>query len=154
MTVSSVLFVCNFNRVRSPMAEALARSLYGQTLYIDSCGLQPYEGIDPLAVQVLAEIGVDARDHNMQSVADLDPEAFDLIVTFTPEATLKAEALARGSAAEVLYWPLPDPTLVEGSRESVLDAYRDLRDRLRRGLLDRFGPPASVVQASRRDVVD
>jgi protein-tyrosine-phosphatase len=155
VSVSSVLFACNFNRVRSPMAEALARALYGDRLYVDSCGLQPYEEIDPMAVAVLAEIGVDAQDHNIQSFADLDPEAFDLVITFTPEATLRAEAMARGSAAEVVYWPLPDPTLVEGSREAVLDAYRDLRDRLRRGLLDRFGPPAApAVQPDRRDVVD
>lgn len=139
MSVSSVLFLCNFNRVRSPMAEALARSLYGDRLYVDSCGLQPYEGIDPLAVQVLAEVGVDARDHDMQGIDDLDPEAFDLVVAFTPEALLKAQALAKGTAAEVMYWPLPDPTLTEGSRETVLDAYRDIRDRLRQGLASRFG---------------
>jgi protein-tyrosine-phosphatase len=150
VTVSSILFACNFNRVRSPMAEALARSLFGDRIYVDSCGLQPYEGVDPIAVQVLAEIGVDARDHNLQAFDDIDPEAFDVVIAFTPEAMIRAEALAKGSASEVIYWPLPDPTLVEGPRDAILDAYRDLRDRLRRGLLDRFG----AIQAGRTDMLD
>jgi protein-tyrosine-phosphatase len=149
VTVSSILFACNFNRVRSPMAEALARSLFGDRIYVDSCGLQPYDGVDPIAVHVLAEIGVDARDHNLQGFDDIDPEAFDVVVAFTPEAMMRAETLAKSSASEVIYWPLPDPTLVEGPRDAVLEAYRDLRDRLRRGLLDRFGAvragPAGVI---------
>lgn len=139
----SVLFACNFNRVRSPMAEAMVRRFYGDVVYVDSCGLAPEDNVDPLVVQVMNEIGVDASTHVAQSFADLDPDAFDLVVSFTPEAHAQATAMAQGSAVQVEYWPLPDPTLTEGSRETVLEGYRQVRDQLRARLADRFGAPAS-----------
>lgn len=148
---AAILFACNFNRVRSPMAEGLMRSLYGDRVYVDSCGLAPGEGLDPLAQAVMAEIGVDVSTHVSQTFDDLDPEAFDLVVAFTNEARSKAEVMAQGVATQVEFWPLRDPTLVEGSRQTVLEAYREARDIIVARLKERFGPGASLAQRSMVD---
>jgi protein-tyrosine-phosphatase len=138
---ASVLFACNFNRVRSPMAEAMMRGLYGDRFYVDSCGLQPEECVDPLVVQVLQEVGVDASSHVIQGFGDLDPDAFDLVIAFTPQARERAEEMARGSAVQIDFWPIEDPTLTEGSRNQVLERYRAVRDNLKARLVERFGAP-------------
>ncbi len=141
MRPTAVLFACNFNRVRSPMAEAVARRLYGDAIFVDSCGLRPEPGVDPLAAQVIAEIGADLSGHMAKGVDQLDEGAFDLVVCFTPEAQARALERVRGQAVEVEYWPIFDPTLSDGSREAMLDAYRQVRDALRSRMLERFGPP-------------
>ena len=73
---------------------------------------------------------------------DVDPSSFDLIVTLSPEANHQALEVTRGTAAEVEYWPVPDPSAVEGSREMRLDAYRRMRDQLLARLKVRFGAPS------------
>ena len=135
---SSVLFACNHNAIRSPMAEAMAKRLYGHTAYLDSVGVQPAE-LDRFAVAVLDEIGIDLHAHGGKSFDDIDPSSFDLIVTLSPEAHHQALEVTRGTAAEVEYWPVPDPSAVEGSREMRLDAYRRMRDQLLARLKVRFG---------------
>jgi len=127
------------------------RSLYGDRVYVDSCGLAPGEGLDPLVQAVMAEIGVDVSTHVSQTFDDLDPDAFDLVIALTTEARGRAEEMARGVATQVEYWPLRDPTLVEGSRQTVLEAYRETRDILAARLKERFGPGAVLAP---RGVVD
>ena len=85
---------------------------------------------DPFAIMVMDEIGIDISDHVPRAIDDLHDLGFDLIVTLAPEAQHKALELAQGYAIDVVYWPTPDPTLTTGSREMILDAYRDVRDRL------------------------
>lgn len=70
--------------------------------------------------------------------------SFDLIVSLTPQAHQKAALLTRTMACDIEYWPTPDPTLVTGSREQTLDAYRAVRDGLMRRLEERFGRPRGV----------
>jgi protein-tyrosine-phosphatase len=137
----AVLFACNFNRVRSPMAEGLMRAFYGDAIFVDSCGLRPEAHLDPLAQQVMAEVGVDISDHRSKSFEDLACDSFDLIISFTAESQARAAVQARACAVEVEHWPLADPTQAEGSREAVLEAYRQVRDDLRDKLVRRFGPP-------------
>lgn len=130
--VQSVLFVCAHNSIRSPMAEALARHYFGKSIYCQSAGVRPGER-DPFMVAVLDEIGIDAGKHKPRTLADLEELEglnFDLIVTLAPEAHHAALELTRTIAAEVEYWPTADPTVVQGSREQMLDAYRDVRDGL------------------------
>jgi protein-tyrosine-phosphatase len=143
----AVLFACNYNRVRSPMAEGLLRRLIGDRIYVDSCGLkrpprpaedEPADEIDPLAVEVMAEIGYDLADFRGKTFDELDDHSFDLVISLTPEAQHRAVEMARGRAAEIEYWPTYDPTLTEGSRETRLAAYRDLRDALARRIQRRF----------------
>jgi protein-tyrosine-phosphatase len=140
----AVLFACNFNRVRSPMAEAIAKRILGDRAFIDSCGLRPREDpVDPFAVVVMAEVGVDLANHQPKTFDQLNDASFDLVISFTPHAQHRAVEMARGRATEIEYWPLQDPTLVEGSREARLCAYREVRDALIEGLSKRFGPRRS-----------
>jgi len=139
---AAVLFACNFNRVRSPMAEGLTRHLYGDAIYVDSCGLRPEPGVDPMVVQVLREHGADIAEHTAKGFGDLQADSFDLVISFTDESHAEAVRVARGCAVEVEHWPLFDPTAIEGSREAVLDGYRQLRDTLAGKLVHRFGSPA------------
>ena len=137
----SVLFACSQNSVRSPMAEAMAKRLYGQSSYIDSVGVRATE-VDAFAVAALDEIDIDVHRHNAKTFADVDPASFDLIVTLSPEAHHQALEFTRGTAAEVEYWPVPDPSAVEGTREARLDAYRRTRDLILARLKSRFGAPS------------
>jgi len=138
---SSVLFACSQNSVRSPMAEALAKRLYGQSSYIDSVGVRALE-VDNFAAAVLDEIGVDVHRHHAKTFGDVDPSSFDLIVTLSPEAHHQALDFTRNTATEVEYWPVPDATAVEGSRETRLQAYRQVRDLILGRLKQRFGVPS------------
>jgi protein-tyrosine-phosphatase len=128
----SVLFVCAFNSVRSPMAEALARHYYGKSVYVQSAGVRKSDS-DGFMVAVLDEIGIDASKHRPRTLDELEEWEglnFDLIVSLSPEAHHAALELTRSMAVEVEYWPTPDPTIAQGTREQVLDAYRDVRDGL------------------------
>lgn len=138
----SVLFACTMNSVRSPMAEAIMKYLHGHRVYVDSCGVRAGQ-IDPFAVAVLDEIGVDVSRHRSKTFDDLEDEFFDLVISFSPEAQHRAVELTRNNATELEFWHLPDPSLIEGSREQRLDAYRRLRDLIMRRIIERFPPPGS-----------
>ena len=125
----AVLFSCSMNAVRSPMAEGLARHLFGKEIYIASAGVREGE-FDPFAVAVMQEVGIDISRHQPRVFEDLEDSSFDLIVSLSPEAHHKALEFTRTLACDVLYWPTIDPTATEGSRERRLDAYRDVRDTL------------------------
>jgi len=137
---SSVLFACSENSVRSPIAEALAKRLYGHSSYIDSVGVRASD-VDGFAVAALDELGIDVHRHHAKTFEDIDPASFDLIVTLSPEAHHRALEFTRGTATEVEYWPMPDASAVEGSREVRLDAYRRTRDQVLAKLKARFGVP-------------
>lgn len=111
------------------MAAAILRHLAGRRVYVESAGVRPGER-DPFAIAVMDEIGVDISDHVPQSIDDLHDLGFDRIITLAPEAQHKALELAHGYAIDVHYWPTPDPTLASGSRDMILDAYRQVRDQL------------------------
>jgi protein-tyrosine-phosphatase len=136
----AVLFACNFNRVRSPMAESLLKRAMGDRVYVDSCGLRRDDGagVDPFAEAVMAELSCDLSEHSSKTFDDLDPDSFDLVVSLTPEAQHRAVEMTRGRASEIEYWPIFDPTLVEGSREARLAAYREVRDALAAKIAERF----------------
>lgn len=138
----AVLFACNFNRVRSPMAEMLLRLAHGSQVFVDSVGLRrdPAETrIDPFAAAVMDELGADLTDFRPKTFDDLEDESFDLVISLTPEAQHRAVELARGRAVDLEYWPTMDPTLVDGPREQRLEAYRQVRDDLARRIRERFG---------------
>ena len=109
------------------MAEALRRHLFGRQVYFASAGVRRGEN-DRFAVAVMDEIGIDITKHRPHTFEDLEDACFDVIVTLSPEAHHKALEFTRTLATDVVYWPTLDPTAIEGSRERVLDAYRDVRD--------------------------
>lgn len=130
--IQSVLFVCAMNAVRSPMAEAIARHYFGKSIYVQSAGVRRGES-NGFMIAALDEIGIDAARHKPRTLDELEEWEglnFDLIISLSPEAHHAALELTRTVAAEVEYWPTPDPTLVQGSRDQMLDAYRDVRDGL------------------------
>ena len=138
---ASLLFACSENSIRSPMAEALAKRLYGQASYIDSVGVRASD-VDGFAAAALDELGIDVHRHHAKTFGDVDPSSFDLIVTLSPEAHHQALEFTRGAAVEVEYWPVSDPSVAEGSREMRLDAYRITRDQILARLKARFGAPS------------
>ena len=99
--------------------------------------------VDGFAVSALDELGIDVHRHHAKTFEDVDPSSFDLIVTLSPEAHHRALEFTRGTAAEVEYWPMPDPSAVEGSRDARLGAYRQLRDQILARLKARFGAPSA-----------
>ena len=139
----AVLFACSLNAVRSPMAAALMRHLYGRFVFIDSVGVRPGE-LDPFAVEAMDEIGIAIAGYKPKRFEDLDDASFDLIVTLSPEAHHKAMDLTRTMAVDVEYWPTFDATAIEGSRAQRLDAYRGVRDELMRHIEQRFAAPGAV----------
>ncbi|MFO1133732.1 MAG: arsenate reductase ArsC [Rhodoblastus sp.] len=127
----SILFCCTFNAVRSPMAEAIARYYYGRDIYFASAGVKAGE-LDPFAVAAMEDIGIDIGKFKPHTFEDLEDSSFDLIVSLSPEAHHKALEFTRTLAVDVVYWPTVDPTAVQGSREQMLDAYRAVRDGLKK----------------------
>ena len=137
----AVLFACALNAVRSPIAAGLFQQMFGKSIYVASAGVHKGE-LDPFAVAVMDEIGVDISRHkpmDFEELEDLEGLNFDLIVSLSPPAHHKALDLTRTIAADVEYWPTVDPTGVEGSREQRLDAYRAVRDELMERIQARFG---------------
>jgi protein-tyrosine-phosphatase len=142
----AVLFACGLNSVRSPMAAGLLRQMYGKSLYVTSVGVRKHE-LDPFAAAVMEEIGIDISKHRPMTFEDVEEWEglnFDLIITLAPEAHHKALELTRTIAAEVEYWPTPDPKVTEGSREQRLDAYREVRDVLMERIRARFTGAVAV----------
>ena len=133
----AVLFACTLNAVRSPMAAAIMRHLFGRAVYVDSVGVRAGQP-DPLAVEAMDEVGIDIAKHKSKSFDEFEDTSFDLVITLSPEAHHKAMELTRTSAAEVEYWPTFDPTAVEGSWDQRLAAYRAVRDELKRRIAERF----------------
>src|SRR3954449_10752145 len=120
----AVLFACGLNSVRSPMAAGLYKQIIGRASYVASAGVNKAE-LDPFAVAALEEVGIDIARHRpmtFEELEDWEGLNFDLIVTLSPEAHHKALDLTRRLAADVEYWPTPDPTVATGNREQQFDA--------------------------------
>jgi protein-tyrosine-phosphatase len=136
----AVLFVCSMNSVRSPMAAAILQHLAGRRAYVASAGVHA-GGPDAFAAAAMGEIGIDISRHTPHTLRDLHDTSFDLIVTLSPEAHHQAMELTRTMAVDVEYWPTFDATMLigHGSREQILQAYREVRDTLFRRIKQRFG---------------
>ena len=135
--VSSVLFACTFNSVRSPMAEGLMRHFHGKRVYVESAGVREGE-IDPFVVAVMDEIGIDLSRFVSRTFDQLEDSSFDLIISLSPQAHHRAVEMVRTMACDVEYWKTMDPTAVDGSREVIMDAYRQVRDGLTTRILEKF----------------
>lgn len=134
---ASVLFACTMNSVRSPMAEALMKHYHGTRIYCDSVGVRSAE-IDPLAIEAMRELGLDLARHKNKTFDELWDSSFDLVITLSPEAHHRAIEMTRTMACDVEYWPTFDATVVEGSREARLAAFRQVRDELAKRIREKF----------------
>ncbi|WP_341705239.1 arsenate reductase ArsC [Ferrovibrio sp.] len=133
----SVLFCCTMNSVRSPMAEGMLKALYPKQVFVDSVGVRQQK-VDPLAVEVMDEIGIDISKHRSKTFDDLEDSSFDLIVSLSPEAQHTAVDMTRTMACDVEFWNTFDPSIVEGTREQRLAAFREVRDTLQKRIRERF----------------
>ncbi|NVJ69428.1 MAG: low molecular weight phosphatase family protein [Alphaproteobacteria bacterium] len=135
--IKSVLFVCNQNAVRSPMAEALACRHSKRRMFVESAGLIA-GALDPFSVAALQENGIDISGHKALTLQDVDLGAFDLVIALTPEARDRLEKAMKGTDTPLEYWATPDPSDSEGNRNQIMDSYRLVRDHLECRIADRF----------------
>jgi protein-tyrosine-phosphatase len=142
----SVLFCCDHNAVRSPMAEGIMKKFYGTDCYIQSAGVRNDLEIDGFAIAVCAEIGVELSRHRSRSFDQMeqwgdDLSSFDLVLALSPASLRRALDLTRFYSLTVEHWPILDPTGLGDGREERLIRYRQTRDMIIARLTDRWGPP-------------
>ena len=146
----SVLFCCDHNAVRSPMAEGLMKKFFGQRAYVQSAGVYNDLEIDGFAISVCSELGIELDRHRSRSFDEMqewgdDLSGFDLVVALSPASQRKALDLTRIFHLDVEYWPILDPTGIGETREAKLNSYRQARDQIRQRLEDRFGKAPEAV---------
>ncbi len=140
----SVLFCCDHNAVRSPMAEGIMKKLYGFDAYVQSAGVLNDLDIDGFAIAVCQEIDVELSRHTTRNFDDLEKcgealSGFDLIVAMSPASQRRALDLTRLFHLTVEYWPIMDPTGLGEMREAKLNAYRQTRDQIYEQLKGKWG---------------
>lgn len=127
------------------MAAAIMKHYFGKSVFIESAGVRKGDH-DPFVDAVMDEIGIDTSRQKPKTLEELEEWEglnFDLVVTLAPEAHHKALDLTRTNDMDVEYWPVPDPTLQQGSRDQRLDAYRQVRDLLMKRIVSRFKGPGT-----------
>lgn len=142
---TSVLFCCDHNAVRSPMAEGVMKKFFGHRLYVQSAGVKHELEVDGFAIAVCAEIGIELTRHRVRSFDEMaefgdDLSGFDLVIALSPASQAKALEYTRFFSLQVEYWPIFDPTGRGETREDKLTAYREARDQIVARITDRFGP--------------
>ena len=144
--IQSVLFGCDHNAVRSPMAEGIFKKLYGNSVFVQSAGVKHDIEIDSFAVAVCKEIGVTLEKHRSRSFDEMekwgdDIGSFDLVVALSPAAQRVALEYTRYFSLEIEYWPILDPTHLLNNREAILQSYRVTMNQIYERISRRFGPP-------------
>ncbi|WP_299664082.1 low molecular weight phosphatase family protein [uncultured Ruegeria sp.] len=142
----SILFCCDHNSVRSPMAEGIMKKFYGTGTYVQSAGVHNDLEIDGFCIAACQEINVELSRHRSRSFDEMqewgdDLSSFDLIVALSPASQRKALELTRFFHLDVDYWPIMDPTGLGETREEKLRHYRQTRDQIISHLKDRWGEP-------------
>ncbi|MEM9582611.1 MAG: low molecular weight phosphatase family protein [Pseudomonadota bacterium] len=140
----SVLFCCDHNAVRSPMAEGMMKKFYGTDIYVQSAGVKNDLDIDGFSVAVCAEMDVELNRHRTRSFEEMqewgdDLSGFDLIIALSPASQRQALELTRYFHLDVEYWPILDPTGLGEGREEKLNSYRQARDQIKTRIEQRFG---------------
>lgn len=132
--IKSILFLCVANSARSQMAEGLARMIFGDRVPVTSAGSEPSK-VNPYAIEVMRELGVDLTVHHSKSVQTIDPSTVGTVITLCAEEVCPAFL----GKARRLHWPIPDPASQDPSmpREEMLARFRTARDTIR-GMLEQF----------------
>ena len=124
----SLLFLCVANSARSQMAEGLARSIFGDKLRVQSAGSKPSR-VNPYAIEVMKEVGIDLAAHHSKSVDTIDPATVDTVITLCAEEVCPVFL----GGARRLHWPVPDPASPDPAipRDEMLQRFRAARDEIR-----------------------
>jgi protein-tyrosine-phosphatase len=146
----SVLFCCDHNAVRSPMAEGIMKKFYGTGTYVQSVGVKNDLEIDGFSIAVCQELDVELSRHRSRSFDEMeqwgdDLSSFDLVVALSPASQRRALELTRFYHLEVEYWPILDPTGLGDSRDSKLVSYRQSRDQIIEQRTSRGGAPQDTT---------
>jgi len=146
----SILFCCDHNAVRSPMAEGIMKKFYGTGTYVQSVGVKNDLEIDGFCIAVCQEVDVELSRHRSRSFDEMeqwgdDLSSFDLVVALSPASQRRALDLTRFFHLDVEYWPIMDPTGLGESREAKLDSYRQTRDQIIQQLIARWGEPTESL---------
>jgi arsenate reductase len=137
-----VLFVCTGNSARSQMAEALLRQVGADAFAVSSAGTEP-RPVHPMTVEVLGELGIDWGAARSRSLAEVDTDSTDYLVTVCDRARLSCPPLP--GVREALHWGIDDPAEVRGSRDEQRQAFRRARDEL----AARIGPFTELAKRAR-----
>jgi arsenate reductase (thioredoxin) len=124
----SILFMCVANSARSQMAEGLGRMIFGDHIPVQSAGSEP-STVNPYAIEVMRELGVDLSTHHSKSVQTIDPATVGTVITLCAEEVCP---VFLGNVTRH-HWPVPDPasTAPAFSREEMLSRFRTARDSIR-----------------------
>ena len=149
----SVLFCCDHNAVRSPMAEGLMKKFYGHETYVQSAGVLADMDVDGFAISVCSELGIELARHKTRSFDEMQKlgdelSSFDLIVALSPTSQREAKEITRFYALQVEYWPIMDPTATGETCDQKLAAYRQARGQIIERLIATFGPPKGGISVS------
>jgi arsenate reductase len=131
-----ILFLCVANSARSQIAEGLVKALMSDLMEVESAGSEPSGIVNPLAIETMQEIGIDLSKHRSKFYNQLSPSflaGLDYVISLCAEEVCPTMVHAR---AAKLKWPFPDPASAEGSYEERLAAFRDVREQIRKRLLE------------------
>jgi arsenate reductase len=126
-----VLFLCTENACRSQMAEGLINHDLAGQVKAFSAGVRPSK-VNPRAIQVMGELGIDISHHYSKSADDLAGEQFDLVITVCDTASQQCPLFPGDT--EVLHAGFPDPAQARGTEEEILTVFRRVRDEIRQRL--------------------
>jgi arsenate reductase (thioredoxin) len=127
-----VLFLCTENSCRSQMAEGLVNHDLAGQVQAFSAGVRPSR-VNPRAIQVMDELGIDISQHRSKSVDDLAWERFDMVITVCDLAQEQCPIFA--GETEVIHVSFPDPAKAMGTEEEIMAVFRQVRDALREQLV-------------------
>ena len=133
----SVLCICTFNSVRSQMAEGLIRNMYGDRFAVVSAGIAT-AGVNPYAVRVMAEIGINISGHRSRNVKEFSSYSFDYVLFLCDHA--RRACPSQFSAGKMFHRDFLSPCEVRDNEELILRDFRELRDDIQSWLIDIFGP--------------
>jgi arsenate reductase (thioredoxin) len=145
-----ILFLCVANSARSQMAEGLARMMFGDGVRVQSAGSEP-STVNPYAIAVLRELGVDIAAQRSKSVETIDPATVGTVITLCAEEVCPVFL----GEARRLHWPIPDPASKDPSipHAEMLARFRTARDTIR-GMLERFASESGIAWRRRDERSD
>ena len=143
LSPSSVLFCCDNNSIRSPIAEGLMKKQFGTSIYAQSVGVESDLEIDGFAIAVCKEIEVELGRHQVRSFDDMEKLgehmiAFDVIIALSKASYHKVLQIMPDKNIEIIYWPIKDPVFTSERREEKLAVYRLIRNQLQGLIIEAF----------------
>ena len=141
--IQSVLFCCNYNSVRSPMAEGIFKKLYGTEIFVQSAGIFNTLEIDGFTVRVCNEIDVKLTKHRVRSLGEVEKQggfvgSFDLIIAMTEQSLKEVKSYTKYDSVKIERWSIDEPERNDSDLSGTLDSYRKTRDMIHRKIVSRF----------------